>query len=202
MLKMITLNNWIAIIALVISLILAILKIKEYFLKTEVFAKIISLNISPKYKYISPNITSKSILDEQLDGIGTLIKLNLFVKNKDLNFKDIKVKVKYPNDDEEYTAKLIYNSSGFDFDPIGVFKAPPENFLKFNSYLGVGQRHNYYLALMVEKETSKDPKKAVFEYLKISFIDSRDKEVRLNTLYFDNFDQKHPLFEEEFWIQK
>src|SRR3972149_8740165 len=103
MLKMITLNNWIAIIALVISLILAILKIKEYFLKTEVFAKIISLNISPKYKYISPNITSKSILDEQLDGIGTLIKLNLFVKNKDLNFKDIKVKVKYPNDDEEYT---------------------------------------------------------------------------------------------------
>ena len=203
MLKMITFNNWIAIVALVISLILAILRIKEYLLKTEVFAKIISLTFAPEGNFTSKHIDSnKGIVDEHLEGVITLVKLNLFVKNKDLNFKGINIKAKYPDNTEEYTANIIYGNSGFYFDNVGAFNAPPEKFLNFNSYLGAGKRHDYYLAFIVEKATSKDVKEAVFEYLKISFIDTGDKEVSLNTLYFDDFDQKQFLFEKEFWISK
>jgi hypothetical protein len=193
--------DWVGVGGFAIAAFLLVMKIRDrFFLKTKVFGKIISLNSSPNADFSYGYTDSKCIENRKLAGMLTLIKLNLFVKDKDLNFKDIKVKVKYPDDEKECDAEIVYSSKGFGFQPLGTFKAPHESFLHLNSYLSVGKSHNYYLGFFIAaKEKSEDVRKSVFEYIKISFINANDGEVNLNTLYFKDFDQKKGLFEEEFW---
>jgi len=192
----IKIEGWLGIGGFIMS---ALALYEQFYKKTQVFGKLVSLSTASTSTFQYLDIDHQTLKKRELKGMMYLLKINFFVKNKDLNFKKIAIQIRYPNDSKLYDAYIIYSKDGFIFNNIGVFKAPSHFFLNFNSCLLVGKDNNYYLAFIVERETSNAAQSATFESLFISFINHKDKEVKMNELKFSDFDQRQALFEEEYW---
>lgn len=107
-------------------------------------------------------------------GVLHYLKLSLTCINKNYNIKEIRIQVKYTNDERWYNGEIFWarTSTWVMADNITrkQLTIPNTEFLGFTNILEVDKSRYYYLTFMTEKEQIQE-----FEIIRISFYDFKGK---------------------------
>ncbi|MCF8226125.1 MAG: hypothetical protein K9J30_09615 [Bacteroidales bacterium] len=182
------------------------------FLEPKINAKIISFNADEgEFEYKRGSISRKYF------GARYFLKLSINITSKDLNFTDLEVVVKYPNNNKEYEGVIFSprNYSEWKLDGVAhTLKLPQENLLYYKSTLEKNYTHLDYLTFIVfdkkeelklklEEMSDKKP-----EYIRLNFISSDKKfyrktnnEYPSNNMSLSREEEKY-IWENELWLKK
>jgi len=181
------------------------------FLDPKINAKIISFNADEgEFEY------KRGTMSGMHFGARYFLKLSINITSKDLNYTDLEVVVKYPNDNKEYEGIIFSprNYSEWKLDGVPhTLKLPQENLLYYQSILIKNYTHLDYLTFIIfdDKEKLKPKLETSHrkpEYIRLNFISSDKKFYRkVNNEYSSNNmplskEEEKYIWEDELWLKK
>ena len=184
------------IITTLIAIISTMIVIWDRIKRPKVNAKILSFAFSPKAKYSGKYMNQE---DFTLKGQQYFVKLSIQVIQKILFFNDVKIKVKYANDNNIYNGKICWaNPIEWTFKDNKKFNLiiPSNDFLWFNNSLPTDIVSFQYLFFMVEID-----KMNMIEELYIEFITTSKfrKKIKIKKLMISEIDPLKMLFDKNIW---
>lgn len=178
----------------------------------EIYSKIISYaSADGEFEIMKIRNTDNS--SEMIYGAKYFLKLSINVTDKDLNYRDLEVFVRYNNIDKVYKG-VIYSPRNYSDWTIGnkplVLKLPQENLLYYKSVLKKNTTHLEYLTFIVYNKNEKYiwEDDTIPELIQLKFISSElpllkkgNKTFISNSMYLDKTVEKY-IWEDEIWIER
>ena len=143
-----------------------------------------------KGKLISQNMNKGYFRDKE--GLLYFLSVSIISLRKQFNIKEIKIKIKYPNDDKEYNGVVCWFRKSFWVDAEGKkyeLVIPNNEFLSYISTLPKDDSRKSYITFFVDKGTMEE-----FDYVKLEFtpyrgntqiINFNKKDINSNLMLWD-----------------
>lgn len=192
--------------------------IDRLFSNLEINSKIVSFASEHSTKFVLPTINGAP---RDFQGQKYFIKISINVLNKDLNFSDLQVLVRFESDKKEYQG-MIYHPRHFKEwninDAIHILELPEEDLLYYKTTLEKDKTNLEYLTFIIPDTTNKfiDPNtlqlKDQYKYplsIQLKFISSKKSFLKKeNKPYFSNkmtikeLTYEKYIWEDEIWVKK
>lgn len=187
----------------------------RWFKDAEIHSKIISF-ASGDGEFEIMKIRKSENPPEMKYGIKYFLKLSLNVTNKDLNYSDVEVLVKYSKIDSILKGEIYFPRNYSDWS-IGnkqyKLVLPQENLIYYKSVLKKNTTHLEYITFVVFDEDGKiknnlkgddlipESIQLVFKSSELSWLRNKNNRLRTNKMYLDNGVEKF-IWEDKIWIKK
>lgn|GEM_PF-2492750 len=188
--------DWGFIISTIIALISTGIVIYDRVKKSKIGAKIISVAYSSKASFNGIGMDQKPYT---IKGQQYFFKFSIQVIQKSFFFSDVEIKVKYPNDSNQYDAKIFWvdpitwNIDGKTFD----LRIPQNDFLWFNNTLPLNTVSFRYISFIVEVD-----KMEMIDEIEIIFVKPDGKRKKIKPLKISRIDPMKTLFDKGIWIER
>lgn len=189
--------DWAFIIPTIIALISTAIVIYDRLKRPKIGAKILSLAYSPKATFNGLGMDRKPFT---IKGQQYFFKFSIQVIQKNFFFNDLEIKVKYPNDNNKYDAKIFWSDPiTWNFDDGKTFdlRIPKNDFLWFNNTLPLNIVSFQYISFMVEVD-----KMEMIEEVEISFIKPNGKKKKIKSMKISKMDPMKVLFDKDIWMER
>lgn len=130
------------------------------------------------------------------EGLLYFLSVSLISLHKQFNIKEIKIFIKYPNDDKEHNVKVIWARKSNWVDSVGKkyeLVMPNNEFLSFISTLPKDESRKSYITFFVDKGTIED-----FDYIKLELTPYRGNTKTIN-FNMKDIDPNLMLWDENVW---
>ena len=185
-------------IPLIVSSIALLISALPYIQQPEIHGRIIGLMRSGQMTY---PFTDKDGISNNITGVGYTVNVLITVLNKNFDIKDLKMYVKYSDDNQKHQGKIISANEGiFDFNGIKrKLLIPTAEELIYTNVLEKGKANSYFIRFIVDQSLEKPEKIRPLEEIEISFYDFKDKQIKLSLKYKDVSVERMLSFDAKYW---
>ncbi len=189
--------DWGIIIPSLIALISTTIVIYDRIKRSKIAVKILSFAYSKDAIFRGESLDNKPL---EIKGQQYFFKFSIQTIRKNFFFSDLDIKVKYPNDNNQYSAKIFWaDPTTWSFDDGKVFDLhiPERDFLCFNNVLLMNTVSFQYISFMVEVD-----KVELIEEIELIFTKPNGKKKKIKPIKISQIDPIMAVFDRNIWIER